>query len=575
MFWTDGLIPSYRHFGLDLLSLFYAGWFLNTSTLQSISHASFLLALNIVTRGGDQNFRNRWPITFPLLGIMALEIFGFSLNYVLTNTFDKVPWLETLKGWGRVLCLVLQNLLLLMSVVLCGLFPVVKLPSPKGPYAIGVLEDLCIPVNWKAAAAKIQAVQPKNCQDSSLLGKHEYMQHQNHVSARLFYPTSQKLVASTYYIHPTFATDLCNSVMSHAAPSPLNKFGFLLYNWKLVSIPAQPNASLLNQDKPIPLVVYSHGLFGTPHMYTKQALDLAANGYMVLMIHHRDGSAPYIKLQGEANRQYQEFKHWLEGPIREQLTKLSDATLFVRCRRDQTVFRATEMLAVTQALLEANSRQSGICPSLETLFNLSKTAIDTTRITFMGHSFGGATAMTATSIALYHFSTNPSSQTWSPSAIVAHEPANDWSPDFTRYTLYDNNLLEASGSDITYEGGTGGYVLGDETLIRNLLTSSVRTIHSVPTLVLYSTQWASQGWGGSKFLHDISKSQKLIKVHTIPHAYHQEFSDTCSLIPLWIGRMTRQIAPKADSGGKNPVDNLEVIWNHTYHDFLKPLHTLK
>ena len=55
-----------------------------------------------------------------------------------------------------------------------------------------------------------------------------------------------------------------------------------------------PNAKPLEGDK-LPLVVYSHGLGGTAITYTYQTQHLAAQGNVVLVLDHTDGSAPVVQ----------------------------------------------------------------------------------------------------------------------------------------------------------------------------------------------------------------------------------------------------------------------------------------
>lgn len=45
-----------------------------------------------------------------------------------------------------------------------------------------------------------------------------------------------------------------------------------------------------------PLVIFSHGLAGTRNTYSQYCSALAAKGYVVLAIEHRDGSGPAVLL---------------------------------------------------------------------------------------------------------------------------------------------------------------------------------------------------------------------------------------------------------------------------------------
>jgi pimeloyl-ACP methyl ester carboxylesterase len=263
-----------------------------------------------------------------------------------------------------------------------------------------------------------------------------------------------------------------------------------------------------------------------------------------------------------------------------------------------------ELLSVYESLLllhnnnyRPNNNQNGIilpdAVSFQGKLNLSK-------VVFLGHSFGGATALTA---AAYRPDITL--------AVVAHEPATDWMPDFGRKALFMDERRR-KGSNIPYSGGTGGFVTttittgDDDASNNNNNNNSINnkelhytheqaflSIHcnqtrnynnnskddtnysqsnlqdSVHMLVLYSEEWAKLGWGGFPLLkcmydrdqfgpkhnrHVVSSS-----VQVIHRTKHMGFSDWCALTPLWLGRLMGS----SSSDGMNPLQSLDIIMNHT------------
>jgi platelet-activating factor acetylhydrolase len=67
-----------------------------------------------------------------------------------------------------------------------------------------------------------------------------------------------------------------------------------------LTFPAHLNAPLLPSSTKHPLIIFSHGLAGTRTTYTQYCSALASQGYVVLAVEHRDGSAPAVLLPPSA-----------------------------------------------------------------------------------------------------------------------------------------------------------------------------------------------------------------------------------------------------------------------------------
>jgi pimeloyl-ACP methyl ester carboxylesterase len=194
------------------------------------------------------------------------------------------------------------------------------------------------------------------------------------------------------------------------------------------------------------------------------------------------------------------------------------------------------------SLLDLNVRN---IPELESVgISLVKT-INPKDVHFMGHSFGGATCLTAAV-------RRPDLVV----SIVAHEPVLDWMPDDARRALFEPERVK--GAPREYEGGTGGFESSASSPSSNGKQS---IIHDRPMLFLYSAEWKSKGWGSSDILEYMHQQGKLGRrgsdFGVIPESHHNEFSDTSKLTPVWLGRMV------GVTGKRSPLETGEEIKERT------------
>lgn len=197
--------------------------------------------------------------------------------------------LELFSGqWASLSITVLTGLLIVVAAILSVLFPAVQLPRIEGEYNVGIVK-LHLPASF-----------------SSVYNGSASAEADGYVSARILYPTLEK-PQSLPYLDPSIALDYCKETIAFGAPPPLKEFGFLLHSLRLVQMPLSPNAQPLQGEK-LPLIVFSHGLGGTAVTYTYQTQHLAAQGHVVLVIDHTDGSAPVVK-------KYDGTKHFYDYDI--------------------------------------------------------------------------------------------------------------------------------------------------------------------------------------------------------------------------------------------------------------------
>lgn len=134
-------------------------------------------------------------------------------------------------------------------------------------------------------------------------------------------------------------------------------------------------------------------------------------------------------------------------------------------RRGQTDHRAKEMLAASLALKRLNVENVGWLEERGVSF---VGRLQTDQHHFVGHSFGGVTALAAGL-------RRPDLAT----SIVAHEPALDWAPDDVRRAVLPQEIV--GKSPIATDGGTGGW--GSEE------RKTKAQITDVNTLIMFSEEW--------------------------------------------------------------------------------------
>jgi len=520
-----------------------------TNTINNSNVSRILSWLGVAFLGMTLSLKgqltHRWPLTFPMMIVTLIHILHLGFFFVCDNS-TKTWW------WVSLGMNITSGLFLFASLLLIVAFPAVNISHPittngKEKYDVGVV-DFFLPVQKEGS-------DEEEC----------------FVSARLLYPTTKGRNKTTMipHLNPSMSNILCDATMKYTMKLP----GWVLHTWCLAQLPLLRNAEPIdlerddNDDKnnnsdeskqqSLPLVIYSHGLFGNYVTYTYQPLCLAAAGYVVLMLDHGDGSAPVVQKRDGSFLFHDEHCA--------KLSRDGKHLEHIRARRSQTKQRISELLSATQSLLNLNETN---IPQLQSLGVSFVNKLDVENgVTFMGHSFGGATALSAAA-------QRPDLVR----AVVAHEPACDWMTDDGRKALFpDKKFVD---SEISYSGGTGGYEEDDtksdddaeekkEQYERRMSSSSLLNrskLHDVDMLFLYSDQWAAKGWGSTKQIEDLHKRGELgpkeegvsaSDYGVIADATHIEFSDCSMLTPTWIGRAS------GNCGKRSPHDTAQEIASRT------------
>jgi pimeloyl-ACP methyl ester carboxylesterase len=536
----------------------------------------------------DNSLTNRWALTIPWFGVAILHLLhrlllrrARRLSQTATANTDSTVKSKSEHGgsryryaWLHWILTILCALCIALSAALCILFPAVELPLVDGPFAVGAI-DFFIPLEYTIVdtALTVNATETCSVDATDAVNLATLCERPTNVNvpqlfvpARLLYPTSQsqkpRIASSALwpifdgvpYLNPSTVLEFCRHSMHYAAPPPLNRWGWILHTWRLIQLPLQQSAPLLSTvdsssaTAVYPLVVYSHGLGGTLDLYSYQAMMLASHGSLVLSLTHTDGTAPVVPQpdnRDPVRHNRQVLALWQQGLTVD----------YARARRRQTEHRVREFIAATELLLQltmpavGESKNDSHPEWHEPLDNLRSmlTNVQINHTTFIGHSHGGVTALTAAN-------RRPDLV----QAVVAHEPAMDWAPDDCRRSLFQSKrILQDSTLPLQYDGGTGNFeVPGTD-------ANHSSSIHDLDLLIMNSNQWAEKGWGSvalfeTLFHHGhIGRPNGHSRHVVVANATHNEFSDTSMLTPLWLAR------PIVLAGPRSPIDTAAEIAEHT------------
>lgn len=157
-----------------------------------------------------------------------------------------------------------------------------------------------------------------------------------------------------------------------------------------------------------PIVLFSHGLGGTPDVYSCIINDLVSQGYLVAAVEHCDGSAAFTRLDDGFARMYEpltdeeraqrslEYKRrhrQLEDRIGEVISAL-DTVLDIAKPVTAVKVKASEKKGAADGK-DAVPEEEEEALDLQLARTLLQGRIDTSRVVAMGHSFGAATALGA------------------------------------------------------------------------------------------------------------------------------------------------------------------------------------
>lgn len=478
-FLYGGLQPIWSRVVLDSVGILSLAFCISTrpSDVNTI-----MMLLPILLTWFSAGLTNRWPLSFPMIPILLLQQLR---RLSIVRRFS----------WVNIAIAILSTLLLMLSIALCIAFPPLQPPPIKGPHRVGVV-DLHLPVNGGGG----------------------------YVVARILYPTEDESGRTIPYVKPSLASEYLKRSIQSVAPPPINAWHWFLDNWKLIRLDLIQNAKPI-QGQNFPLIAYSHGLGGSAMLYSHITRSMAANGYVVIAVDHTDGTNPVVvKKDGTTV--------FLDSSPVAELWNKGKHLEYTELRREQTELRTRELIGAAEALISLNTQN---IPELQELGISFIDCLNTELLHVMGHSFGGATALT---VAFRRPDLVRS--------VVAHEPMTDWTPNDVRLQLFPQDAMDTHG--IPHTGGTGGR--GE---VPNPLST---TYHQMPSFFVFSQEWYVKNWASSTYFEQLFRHGLLgqdADFAVLDGANHNEFSDMCFLTPLWLARALKV------TGSRNPIHTADEV----------------
>eukprot|EP00189_Rhodosorus_marinus_P002708 CAMPEP_0113966056 /NCGR_PEP_ID=MMETSP0011_2-20120614/8108_1 /TAXON_ID=101924 /ORGANISM="Rhodosorus marinus" /LENGTH=393 /DNA_ID=CAMNT_0000978677 /DNA_START=219 /DNA_END=1400 /DNA_ORIENTATION=- /assembly_acc=CAM_ASM_000156 len=144
-------------------------------------------------------------------------------------------------------------------------------------------------------------------------------------------------------------------------------------------------------ERKFPTVVFCHGLYGDRRAYTALCRSIASDGNVVFALEHRDGSAPSTQVTDEitGEKTQLEFRRLPKGSSTDFAHEFRSQMLSVRLKEVEAVAEYVKELAngvepLNLLDLEGKYRE---------LLSSFAGKIDPNKLSVVGHSFGGTTAL--------------------------------------------------------------------------------------------------------------------------------------------------------------------------------------
>jgi platelet-activating factor acetylhydrolase len=281
--------------------------------------------------------------------------------------------------------------------MLPSLNPIPSFPAYTGPYKVGSTE-IEIPVSEIPSESPVP--------DSKITS----------IKFRAFYPTTADATSkkSVSWLPEPHKESLAGLISFSGASPRLQKILSLFPNiLSYVDIPAVRDAPLLSRSSKYPVVIFSHGLGGNANAYSSICGNLASCGIVAFAPEHRDGSCPVAYAKTKRSNSvssaykvpYQKHAHRPDPEVLEARNE----QLRIRLWELELLYSAVNALDDGKQFTTYSSSNP---PSFKSALDLSPS-----KVTWAGHSFGGATVVQFVKSVFYHESLpKPPTEThdWTP-----------------------------------------------------------------------------------------------------------------------------------------------------------------
>lgn len=239
------------------------------------------------------------------------------------------------RGYGRFAISAFVIFLVLCGVGAGWLMPIVTLPTPAGPYEVGII-------------------------DRALMDE----ERGRRLMVSIWYPAAQGGKPAPLTRDP----DEVAAGLGNLAGIPGLPFQYLRY----FRLSASAGAPILAEGSPFPILVFSHGLVGLRLQNSSTMQDLASRGYLVVAIDHTDAAAVTVFPDNEVR--YYDLGRFSDPSDVRSDKEFVNKRVFPAWVADQRfVYDTLEKWAVDDPVFGGK--------------------LDLSRIGSFGHSFGGATAL--------------------------------------------------------------------------------------------------------------------------------------------------------------------------------------
>jgi predicted dienelactone hydrolase len=221
----------------------------------------------------SKRYRNTLFSVFPyiLILVMALQILiektRWQMNplYILTIAISLIVLIQrrlSISKWITVPALILT----IPAIALPILLPIPQIPAASGPYPVGTMTFMLT----DSSRREIYSNDPTAPRKFLI---------------QVWYPASPRVGD----IHAPWMPDA--NIYAPAISNLLGLPNFFLSHLQLVTTPAYENSPLAASFTPYPMIIFSHGWKGFRAQNTRQMLELASHGYVVIGMEHTYGAA--------------------------------------------------------------------------------------------------------------------------------------------------------------------------------------------------------------------------------------------------------------------------------------------